>query len=108
MCGFDDLIPKTSELASYLRGFASTPRILVLCKLLQNQEMSVSAIKEALGMSPSALSQHLAKLRALGVVGCRRRGHSMMYRLQDPRVGPLLTGLLYSKPSNGRSPPPRG
>jgi DNA-binding transcriptional ArsR family regulator len=53
-----------------------------------------------LGLSQSALSQHLARLRADGLVATRRAGQTIHYRLADPKAARLLAVLrdLYCPP----------
>jgi DNA-binding transcriptional ArsR family regulator len=46
------------------------------------------------GLSQSALSQHLAKLRAEGLVATRREAQAIFYRLDDPKAARLL-GVLH-------------
>ena len=55
--------------------------------------MSVGALSEAVGLSQSALSQHLARLRADRLVTARREGQVLNYRISDPRVEALLSAL---------------
>ena len=50
---------------------ASRHRLMILCELHEG-ELSVSALQEALGLGQSSLSQHLARLRADGLVETRR------------------------------------
>ena len=47
----------------------------------------------AVGLSQSAMSQHLALLRDEGVVGFERNGQSIFYRIADPRVEALMATL---------------
>jgi ArsR family transcriptional regulator len=58
----------------------------------------VGALAEAVARgggapSQSALSQHLARLRAEGLVTARRDAHTVWYRLADPRIERLLAVL---------------
>jgi DNA-binding transcriptional ArsR family regulator len=48
---------------------------------------------ETLGLSQSALSQHLAKLRRDGLVQYRRESQTLLYRLADPRTVRVLSVL---------------
>lgn len=89
--------------ASVLRALSNETRLMVLCQLGQN-EMSVGEINDAVGLSQSALSQHLAKLRAEGMVATRRDGQTIFYRIADKRVGQLVSALhdIFCKPAKGR------
>ena len=58
------------------------------------------ALAEAVGLSQSALSQHLAKMREEGIVTYRRESQTLWYRIADPRTETLLGHLqqLYCPP----------
>ncbi|MCI1012218.1 winged helix-turn-helix transcriptional regulator, partial [Pseudomonas oryzihabitans] len=64
---FCDLTENADQAADFHSALANNKRLLILCKLLHN-EMSVGALAKAIDLSQSALSQHLAKLRALDLV----------------------------------------
>ncbi len=68
--------------ASLLRLLGNEKRLMVLCQLADG-EHSVGAIQARIGLSQSALSQHLARLREDGVVATRREGHTIYYRIAD-------------------------
>ncbi|WP_448585820.1 ArsR/SmtB family transcription factor [Thermaurantiacus sp.] len=88
----DSFAAQAAAAARLLRALASEPRLLILCKLTAG-EASVSALLPATGLSQSALSQHLARLRAEGLVATRRSGTSILYRLADPTAARLLETL---------------
>ena len=68
-------------------------RIKVLWALMQG-ETSVACLAELAGTSPTAVSQHLSKLRLAGLVSNRREGTFVYYQLADPHVGALLRQTL--------------
>lgn len=80
------------EAAALLRALSNETRLLVMCQLGQG-ELSVGAINDAVGLSQSALSQHLAKLRKDGFVTTRRDGQTIYYRISDARVSRLIGAL---------------
>ena len=82
-----------SEAVSMLKALASEPRLLVLCYLAEVGEMSVGTLTDHIGLSQSALSQHLAKLREEGLVATRKEAQAVFYRLCDPKVEQLLALL---------------
>ena len=84
---------RASEVSATLRLLANEKRLLVLCRLALEGEMSVTTLGEAVNLSQSALSQHLAKLRADGLVATRRQSQTLFYRIADERIGRLLTAL---------------
>ncbi|MEL6878429.1 MAG: metalloregulator ArsR/SmtB family transcription factor [Pseudomonadota bacterium] len=81
------------EAAEFLRAMSNPPRLMILCHLSGAGELSVGALVERVGVSQSALSQHLAKLRHIGLVDFRREAQSLHYRISDPRAEQLLETL---------------
>ena len=86
----DDLTGNAAEAAELLRALSSAPRLLVMCHLAAAGELSPGELVERVGLSQSALSQHLAKLREQGLVAYRRESQSLRYRVADPRALQLL------------------
>jgi DNA-binding transcriptional ArsR family regulator len=84
---------QAEQAAALLRQLANERRLLVLCRLLTEGEMTVGRLAAMAGLSQPALSQHLARLRADGLVAARRQGTTIHYRLADPRVAQLLATL---------------
>jgi ArsR family transcriptional regulator len=91
--GIAELERKAADAAGLLKLLANENRLLILCRLAQGKELSVGELTEAVGVSQSALSQHLAMLREQGVVATRRDAQTVFYRLADPATTRLL-GLL--------------
>jgi ArsR family transcriptional regulator len=83
-----------------LRLLANEKRLLVLCQLALAGELSVTTLSVKVGLSQSALSQHLAKLRADRLVTTRRESQTLYYRLADDKIGRLLAALydIYCSP----------
>src|SRR3954465_4331983 len=79
--------------ADSLRLLADPTRIKILWALLQG-ETSVACLAELVGATPTAVSQHLAKLRLSGLVRGRREGTFVPYSVADADVGALLTAAL--------------
>jgi ArsR family transcriptional regulator len=84
---------RAAEVAQVLGVLANDRRLLVLCKLVEDGEATVGDLAEKVGLSQSALSQHLARMREEGIVAARREAQSAWYRIADPRVESLLTTL---------------
>jgi len=68
--------------AALLRLLSNEKRLMVLCQLADG-ELSVGEIQSRVGLSQSALSQHLALLRDEGVVATRRESQTIYYRVAD-------------------------
>ena len=91
-----------TQVAGILRALANERRLMILCKLVEWGEGNVNSLAEAVGLSQSALSQHLAKMRDEGLVTFRRESQTLWYRIADPRIEDLFATLhrLYCKPLN--------
>ena len=86
------LEPKAAEVAALLAEMANAKRLLVLCTLLGG-EASAGRLAAAVGLTPGALSQHLARMRTAGLVTSRRQGQTILYRLASPAVTAVLATL---------------
>jgi len=84
---------KAVEAAEFLKLLANPQRLLILCRLVVEREMSVGELEEAGELSQSALSQHLAKLRDDGLVATRREAQTIYYRIADKNVQRVLALL---------------
>lgn len=81
------------DVAGLLRALANERRLMILCKLVEWGEANVNTLADAVGLSQSALSQHLAKMRAEGLVTYRRESQTLWYRIADPRIEQLFSTL---------------
>jgi ArsR family transcriptional regulator len=82
-----------AEAVGMLKALASEPRLLALCYLAEAGEMSAGDLTEQVGLSQSALSQHLDKLREEGLVATRKEAQTVFYRVCDPKAEQLLALL---------------
>lgn len=89
----DDMHENAGEAADFLRALSNRPRLLILCHLVEAQELAVGQLVDRVGISQSALSQHLAKLRLQGFVAYRREGQTLLYRIVDSRTERILETL---------------
>jgi ArsR family transcriptional regulator len=96
---------KASEVATILGALANEQRLMILCKLVEWGEASVTSLAEAVGLSQSALSQHLAKMRAMKIVTFRRDSQTAWYRIADSRIERLLAVLhdMFCAPAGRRA-----
>ena len=76
-----------------LKALAHRSRLMILCGLYGG-ERSVNELVEALDLSQPTLSQHLARLRADGLVHTRRDAQKICYSLAGPDVERMI-GLLH-------------
>lgn len=80
--------------AETFRMLADATRVKVLWALLQG-ESSVACLAELVGATPTAVSQHLAKLRLARLVKTRREGTFVYYSAADIHVHRLLDEALF-------------
>lgn len=108
MSGLSKAVLSVEEMAEHahqttdvLKSIANPNRLMILCSLIEG-EKTVSAINQEVPLSQSALSQHLARLRAENLVTPRKEGQTVHYRISDPRIVELMSRLyeLYCAPSS--------
>jgi len=99
----EEMAEHAGEAADVLKSIANANRLMILCSLT-GAEKSVRAINEQVPLSQSALSQHLARLRAENLVTTRRERQTVYYRISDPRIVDLISRLydLYCAPGAER------
>ncbi len=90
--------------AALLRAMSSKSRLLVLCNLVEG-ERSVGELQRIVGLSQSALSQHLSVLRRSKLVETRREMQTIYYRLAGGAASAVLETLhgIYCAPVGGKS-----
>ena len=91
--------------AALLRLLSNEKRLMILCQLADG-EMSVGEIQSRVGLSQSALSQHLALLRDEMVVATRRESQTIYYRVADPAAMRIIETLaeLFCLPEMRKQP----
>lgn len=77
---------------SMLKSLGNSHRLMVLCHLVSG-EMTVGDLEAKLKISQSSLSQHLAKLRKQKIVGYRKDGTTVYYRITDEKALAVLQSL---------------
>ncbi len=71
------------DVAQFLKVLADESRLQILWLLLNHKELCVCELGEALGVSPSKVSRHLATLRHTGLVTDRKDGAWSFYSLRQ-------------------------
>lgn len=87
-----ELQKRAEHVAGRLDLMANPRRLMILCRLAEG-EASVGELQAVVGISQSALSQHLARLRAAGMVATQREAQTIHYRIADPDVSAMMTAL---------------
>lgn len=88
-----DILRENSEaMANRLRILSHPDRLLMLCRM-SDEEVTVGELVELTGMSQSAVSQHLAKFRDMGLVTVRPDAQARYYKLVDNDVRQIIVAL---------------
>ena len=84
--------------ATLLKALSNDRRLMIVC-VLYNKEKCVGELEEIVGLSQSALSQHLARLRRDGIVKTRRDAQTIYYSLSCDSTKAVLRCLqgLYAE-----------
>jgi len=90
--GLKQLEKNAHKACDLLGAMANTSRLMILCQLADG-ERSVSDLQPMIGLSQSALSQHLAVLRRKQVVRTRREGQSIYYSLASGEAASIMHTL---------------
>jgi ArsR family transcriptional regulator, virulence genes transcriptional regulator len=80
------------RVASLLKAMSNPARLIILCQIAEG-ERSVGELERAVGLSQSAISQHLAVLRGEAIVSSRRVRQTVLYSLASKEVVALITTL---------------
>ena len=80
------------QASSLLKALSNEKRLLIMCALIKG-EKCVGELEEYVGLSQSALSQHLARLRRDGLVQTRREAQTIYYTIKEPNVHHVMKSL---------------
>lgn len=81
-----DIAEQLQQLHARVCKAIADPKRLLIINELRDRELSVGDLCEALGVSQSNVSQHLAVLRERGIVSTRRVGTSVFYSLRSQKI----------------------
>jgi len=95
----EKLKENAEKAAKLLKSMSHPSRLMVLCHLMKG-ECPVSVLNQAVPLSQSALSQHLAGLRKADLVDTRRESQVIYYRLKSQAVSEVIEALyqIYCTP----------
>jgi DNA-binding transcriptional ArsR family regulator len=94
MCGLDG-VSQYVELAAEVFALLSDATRIRIILTLRDGELAVGELAERVGKSPTAVSQHLAKLRWAKVVATRQEGTRVFYSLIDEHARELVTHAVF-------------
>ncbi|MBT4934503.1 MAG: helix-turn-helix transcriptional regulator [Rhodospirillaceae bacterium] len=86
------------EASALMKAMSNEARLMILCRLFDD-EKSVTELEQMIGLSQSAISQHLAILRENQLVNTKRDGQSIKYSLAGAKPRAIIEVLhrLYAK-----------
>ena len=90
--GMERFQQNAAAASALLKALSNENRLMILCQLGEG-ELQVSELQSRVGLSQSALSQHLARLREEGLVAARREGVAIFYRISDPAALKVIAVL---------------
>lgn len=96
-----ELEASAAPAARLMRLFANEQRLMLMCRLSEG-DCPVGELAAFVGLSQSACSQHLARLREEGVIAPRRDAQTIYYGIADAaaaRVIALLCDIYRTKPN---------
>lgn len=99
----EKLVAQAGKAEEFLKALANRHRLMILCQLNMG-ERSVGSLQDAVGLSQSALSQHLARLREDNLVKTRRDAQTIYYSLASEEAQRLIS-LLYDMFCNSACAP---
>lgn len=82
-----------AEVATNFLSAMANPKRLLILKVLVRGEIAVGALAQRVGLSQSALSQHLSKLRAQNLVSTRRDAQTIYYSSKSVAVLTILEAI---------------
>ncbi len=101
-------LEQAGELAVLFKVMANDTRLRLLHALARAGERRVTDLAEAVGMKPQAVSNQLQRLLDMGILGSKRNGNNIYYRIVDPCVRSLLDqGLCLTEDAKMRQAPPQ-
>ena len=83
---------KAEQASALLKAMSNQSRLMILCQL-NDGEKSVGELERIVGLSQSALSQHLARLRRDKLVKPRREAQTIFYSLQGDEAVTVIKTL---------------
>jgi DNA-binding transcriptional ArsR family regulator len=82
------------EVSEFLKVLAHPVRLCIVKNLLEKGSCNVTNMHSCLGMPQSTISQHLQKLKSIGVIKGERNGLEIVYGIVDKRAGKIIEALL--------------
>lgn len=82
------------EKASLLKALSNPVRLCIVKELIKRESCNVSSMQNCLEMSQSTVSQHLGRLRDLGIIKGERKGTEVYYRVVSEEAADVIRVLF--------------
>jgi DNA-binding transcriptional ArsR family regulator len=82
-----------SQATKLLKSMSNPNRLLILCMLIDSPGTSAGDLGKLTGLSPSATSQHLARMKDEGLIECSRDAQRMNYFIKNESVKKIISTL---------------
>jgi len=93
MTELEQLQASAGQAATLLKAMSNPRRLLILCPLCGAPGTSAGELARATGLSPSATSQHLARMREEGLIDSTRDAQRILYSIKNDAVHQLISTL---------------
>ncbi|HII4351222.1 TPA: ArsR/SmtB family transcription factor [Enterobacter cloacae] len=93
MTELEQLQASAGQAATLLKAMSNPRRLLILCTLCGTPGTSAGELARATGLSPSATSQHLARMREEGLIDSTRDAQRILYFIKNDAVHQLISTL---------------
>ncbi|MGL5085189.1 MAG: ArsR/SmtB family transcription factor [Clostridium sp.] len=90
----DNNYKQYEEIAELFKVLAHPIRLCIVRGLLNVGSSNVSNMQSCLGIPQSTISQHLQKLRSVGIITGERNGLEVFYKISDERVEAIIKAVL--------------
>lgn len=82
-----------SQATALLKSMSNSHRLLILCILIDNPGTSSGELGQRVGLTPSATSQHLAKMKEEGLIASERVAQKVNYFIHNDAVKKIISTL---------------
>lgn len=87
------LFSQAQQAANLLKTLSHPQRLLILCMLIDRPGTEAGELSQKSGLSPSATSQHLARMKSEGVIESTREARYVRYQIKDHAVHAIIATL---------------
>lgn len=84
---------KAKKIAEILKVLSNENRLLILCKLMEQPQTVGKLVEKIPNITQSAMSQHLAILKAHGILESEKSGQNITYFIFDKKVEEIIKVL---------------